>query len=184
MSQSAKTENPEQMHEFIRELTAHQSQLRSFVGYLLGGRVDGAEDLTQEVNLLLWQKHKLYEPGTNFRAWAFAMARYVVMGHQRRMRKSGTLIFDQDLIDRLAEEWQAEPEHHERKIAALECCFEKLSDADQDLIRIRYKGHGELKQMADHTETAAGNLRLRLFRLRAAIKRCIETELETEAQLS
>lgn len=169
---------------FVRELTEHQASLRTFMGYLLGGRSDSADDLVQEVNILLWQKREVYQPDTNFRAWAFATARFVVMSHHRRLKREGRMIFDPELIDRLADEWQQEPDDREIKISAVENCVQKLPDADQELIRTRYSGHGAVEKFSETDERTAGNLRLRLFRLRAAIKQCVQQELKAEAQLS
>lgn len=179
----SETNHSDLMCEFVHELTEHQAALRAFVCYLLGGRADGAVDLVQEVNLLLWKKHKQYRPGTNFRAWAFTTARYVVLGHRRRLRKDGYLMFDSDLIERLGDEWQAEPNESERKMAALESCFEQLPGRDKKLLRARYNGHGGVEQMAGEGELTAGNLRSRLFRLRAALKQCVQHELKAEEGL-
>lgn len=171
------------MREFVRELTEHQSALRSFIGYLTGGSSDTA-DLAQEVNLLLWEKRNQFKLGTNFRAWAFTTARYVVMGHRNKMRKDNKLIFDQDLLETLADEWQEQPDEHESKLAALHCCLEKLSDADQTLLRARYSQHGEVERMADAADRSGGGLRARLFRLRAALKQCVKRELVVEGGMA
>lgn len=174
---------PDLMREFVRELTEHQSALRSFVGYLMAG-TEGAPDVAQEVNLILWEKRAQFEPGTNFRAWAFTTARFVVLGHRRRLRKEGLLLFDQDLVERLANEWQAQPDRYQHRLATLHTCIEKLSDDDQALLRVRYSGHGGVEQMAAKSGREGSTLRARLFRLRAALKRCVERELEVEGGIS
>ena len=169
--------------EFVSELTEHQAALRSFVGYLMTGAAE-TSDVVQEVNLLLWEKRGQYKPGTNFRAWAFTTARYVVLGHRRRQRKEGRMLFDPDLVERLADEWQAQPDEHTRKLAALEHCLEKLSDSDLALVQARYSGHGEVERMAEQAGVSGTSLRLRLFRLRAALKQCVLRELEVEGGLA
>lgn len=178
------TDDPKDpIRDFVRELTQHQPGLRAFVGYLMCGS-GAAEDVVQEVNLLLWEKREQFTPGTNFRAWAFTVARYTVLGHQRRLRRQGLLLFDPDIVERLADEWQAEPDEHERKLAALEQCLEKLPEADLKLVRARYSGHGNVEQMADESGRSAGSLRVRLFRLRAALKQCVKSELEMEGGIA
>jgi RNA polymerase sigma-70 factor, ECF subfamily len=171
------------MREFVRELTEHQAALRSFVGYLMTG-TQSAPDVTQEVNLILWEKRGQFEPGTNFRAWAFTTARYVVLGYRRRLRKEGLLLFDQDLVEQLADEWQAQPDGYQHRLATLHTCIEKLSDADQALLRVRYSGHGGVERMASQSGGEGSSLRARLFRLRAALKQCVERELEVEGGIS
>jgi len=180
---SMSEENTDRMREFVRELTEHQAGLRAFVGYLLAG-VPDSQDVVQEVNLVLWEKRDQFEPHTNFRAWAFATARFVVLSHRRRLRRDGAMIFDTEVLERLANEWHAEPDEHERKLAALQCCIEKLPDDDLQLVRQRYSGHGEIEQLSSRIGRSAGSLRLRLFRLRAALKQCVKRELEVEGGLA
>ncbi|MCH7227127.1 sigma-70 family RNA polymerase sigma factor [Haloferula sp. A504] len=170
------------MREFVRELTEHQQALRTFVDYLMMG-APGASDVAQEVNLLLWEKRAQFKPGTNFRAWAFTMARYVALGHRRKLRRDGALVFDPDLIERLADEWEAEPDERERKLAALDHCLEQLPDEDLKLVRARYGSHGEIERLAGEIGKTSGSLRLRLFRLRAALKQCVRAELKLEGGL-
>lgn len=169
--------------DFVRELTEHQPALRAFVGYLMMGS-PGTADVVQDVNLLLWEKREKFEPGTNFRAWAFAVARYTVLGHRRKLRRDGALLFDPDLIETLADEWQAEPDEHDRKLAALTHCLEKLPKSDLKLVRARYGGHGNVERLAKEDGKSSGSLRLRLFRLRAALKQCVRAELEVEGRLT
>ncbi|MDG2324151.1 MAG: sigma-70 family RNA polymerase sigma factor, partial [Akkermansiaceae bacterium] len=182
-SQMSSMNEQDLMREFVRELTEHQSALRSFVGYLMAG-TQSAPDVSQEVNLILWEKRGQFEPGTNFRAWAFTTARYVVLGHRRRLRKEGLLLFDQDLVEQLADEWQAQPDEYQNKLATLHTCIEKLSDSDQSLLRVRYSGHGGIERMAAESGREGASLRTRLFRLRAALKQCVERELKVEGEIS
>lgn len=172
-------DDPTQMSDFVRELTAHQAPLRAFVQYLMAGSED-AKDAVQEVNVLLWEKRAEYEAGTNFRAWGFAIARYVVLARRRQLRKDGHVAFDPDLVDRLADEWQAQPDEHLQKLAALEHCLDKLDDGDLSLVQARYTGHGKIKELARELDCSANSLSLRLSRLRAALKQCVRRELEVE----
>lgn len=167
------------MREFVRELTDHQPALRAFVSFLMAGS-SGFADAVQEVNLLLWEKRGQFRPGTNFRAWAFTMARFVVLGHHRRMRRDHVLVFDADLIEQLADEWEAQPDQHERKLAVLERCLAQLPDDDAELVRLRYGGHGDVERFAATAGKSAGSLRLRLFRLRAALKQCVQRGIGLE----
>ena len=169
------TNDPESL--FVQEITELQPALRAFIGYLMSG-ASGVSDVTQEVNVLLWKKREEFELGTNFRAWAFTFARYQVLGYHRRMRKEGKLLFSPELVDQLADEWQAEPDEHEKQLVALETCLQKLPPDDLEIVRARYAGHGGVERLAKKLGRNASGLRLRLFRLRAALKRCVEQQLE------
>lgn len=181
---SQSDETNETTRAFVREFTELQPGLRAFIGYLLNG-AGGASDLTQDVNLVLWEKRDHFEAGTNFRAWAFTVARYEVLSHLRRIRKEGKkVLFSAELVDRLAEEWQDESFDHEKHLVALEYCLEKLPSDDLDLMRARYRAHGGVERFAEKVGRNAGTLRLRLFRLRAALKRCVEKQIEEEGDFA
>jgi RNA polymerase sigma-70 factor (ECF subfamily) len=60
-----------------------------------------ADDILQETNLVLWSKQDEFTPGTDFRVWAFRVARYQVMAYRKR-QSLDRLVFGDELIDRLA----------------------------------------------------------------------------------
>lgn len=165
--------------EFVGQITELQSGLRAFISYLMSG-ASGVADVSQEVNILLWKKRDQFEIGTNFRAWAFTIARYQVLSHLRQMRKEGKFLFSPELMDQLADEWQEDTDEHEKLLVALEFCLEKLPSDDLELVNIRYAGHGGVERFAEKLGLRAGSMRLRLFRLRAALKRCVEQQIEDE----
>ena len=74
-------------HElFLRLFTAHEPALRTFVRSLVPLVAD-ANDVMQEVAVVLWQKFGEYESSEDFRRWAFGVARFKVLAWQRdRMR--------------------------------------------------------------------------------------------------
>ena len=60
------------------ELLRHQDRLRGFIRCLLIDRRD-ADDVWQDVNLLLVRKAADFRTGTDFWAWAIQVARYQVL---------------------------------------------------------------------------------------------------------
>ena len=169
--------------EFVHELTSVQPELRAFVRYLMMG-TEGAADVLQEVNVLLWEKRGEFEPGTNFRAWAFTSARYVSLGHRRKEQRQGMTLFEPEMVDRLADEWEAEADDHEHKLNALQKCVSRLPAEDQSLLQARYSKHGDVERMARVKGRSGSGLRARLFRLRAALKQCVMEQLKLEGGLS
>ena len=94
--------------DFVKELTNHQSSMLAYIRSLAPGG-SGARDLLQEVNITLWQKRESYELGTNFKAWAFQTIRYHLLNHRRRLASQGWLVFDDDILQRVAPELDFEP---------------------------------------------------------------------------
>ncbi|MCW1886339.1 sigma-70 family RNA polymerase sigma factor [Luteolibacter flavescens] len=164
--------------DFVKLLTEHQGVICSFVISLLPG-APGTDDVIQEVNTLLWAKRSQFELGTNFRAWALAVARFQVMAHLRVLKQRRWVTLDDDVAAMLAEEIEehAEPEVMERQLDALRACLGKLRPEDRDLLLQRYWRKSRLQDFAVDRGRSLSGLKVQLFRLRAALKRCIEDRI-------
>jgi len=162
--------------EFVRELTNHQTAMLAYIRSLAPGG-SGARDLLQEVNITLWQKRETFELGTNFKAWAFQTIRYHLLNHRRRLMSHGWLVFDDDLVERMSPELEADPEELEERHLALRRCLQRLRPQDRDLIHHRYASGATLNEYAATTRRSAGTLKAILFNLRSVLRRCIERQL-------
>src|SRR4051794_33514348 len=96
--------NPEheQYGSFLRLYTAHEAAIRAFVRRLVPTRQD-ADDVMQEVAVVLWGKFGARPAEAPFRAWAFEVARIEVLGW-RRDKGRDRLVLDEDVISLVAEE--------------------------------------------------------------------------------
>ncbi|GAA5482947.1 hypothetical protein Hsar01_02173 [Haloferula sargassicola] len=177
---SAKSADPvseQREGDFVCQLIGIQPELRAFIGHLLP-IVDARADALQEVNLLLWKKRESFEPGTSFKNWAFTCARFVVMSRQKKARRDRRLVFSDELIERLAEEFeQADPSMEER-LPALRRCLEKVPETERRLLLDRYSEHGAVTRHSERSGRSAAALRAMLFRLRIALRKCVERELQ------
>lgn len=167
--------------EFVLELTNHQSSMLAYVRSLAPGG-SGARDLLQEVNITLWQKRDTFTLGTNFKAWAFQTIRYHMLNHRRRLASQGWLVFDDDLIERMSPGFEREPDELEERHLALRKCLLRLRPQDRDLLHHRYATGSSLKEYALKTNRSSGTLKAVLFNLRAALRRCIERDLNASLQ--
>jgi RNA polymerase sigma-70 factor (ECF subfamily) len=180
---TAMQNNALQEAEFVGQIASLQAELHAFIISLMPG-TEGAEDVVQETNLVLWEKRKTFKPGTNFRAWAFQTARYKVMGHRRKLANLGFLIFDDDLAEQLAEECEAEPEELTTRMDALKKCLTRLKETERQLIEHRYMADSNLDDFAQKSGRSADSLRVTLFRIRAGLKKCMIGELNIKNILS
>lgn len=171
------------MPEFVNLLTRHQSDIWAFLLALMPGHPDVA-DVQQKVNLVLWKKRGDFTPGSDFRAWALTVARYEVMAHRKHLGRQPYFIFDAEVIEQLADDAPAELWEAPERLQALERCLAHLRDEDRKLLRHRYWKRGSLEDYARGCGRSVSALSVSLFRLRAALRRCIANELETRGTLS
>lgn len=169
--------------EFIRELTNHQTAMLAYIRSLAPGG-SGARDLLQDVNITLWQRRDSFELGTNFKAWAFQTIRYHILNHRRKLVSQGWLVFDDDLVERMSPGFELEPDALEERHLALRKCLLKLRTKDRELLHHRYATSAPLQEFAERTHRSAGTLKAILFNLRAALRQCIERELQAASRKS
>ena len=161
---------------FVSEITRHQTALRGYIISLMPG-ISGIGDVLQETNLTLWEKRQKYQPETNFRAWAFATARFKVKEHRRRVMRAGLPLLDEELAEELGEMTDEAPEAVDERLTALSKCLGRLSDVHRQLIEQRYFSGASLEEFAARCGRSVNSLQVTLCRTRAALKKCIQHEM-------
>src|SRR5882724_10581713 len=90
---------------------------------MLGNNAD-AEDVLQRASITIWRKFGEFDPSKDFFAWASSFCFYEAKNFQRVSARS-RLHFDDELMQRLAEERVADLDHREARLAAVDRCIEE-----------------------------------------------------------
>ncbi|WP_435017808.1 RNA polymerase sigma factor [Tundrisphaera sp. TA3] len=69
----------------------YQHRLVGVLAHLVGGRLEEAEDLTQDVFLRIYRARKGYKPKAKFSTWLFTIANNLAMNHLRGKGRAPTL---------------------------------------------------------------------------------------------
>ena len=177
----AMTDNPSSSSEnFGLLFVQHQGQIYGYIRTLAVDRHD-ADEVLQETAAVLWKKFDQFEPGTNFLAWALAVAHREARSYLRQKHRQGHL-----LSDSLAELVAADTVHQGAELAgvheALAGCLGRLADGDRDLIRQRYQREGNIRTLAEHLGRPASTVYNALARIHRKLLNCIQRQLGTEAR--
>jgi RNA polymerase sigma-70 factor (ECF subfamily) len=159
----------------VQRLTAAQSHLYAFICSLLGSTRE-APDVLQETNVLLWQRAAEYDPTREFLPWAYTLARYQVMTHRKRVSRD-RLVLDDELLGEVAAAVASRNYNLEDRLRALGDCIDKLPDRQRELIRRRYAQGRAVKALAAELGQPATAVSVLLYRIRAALGKCIEQAL-------
>ncbi len=122
--------------DFVRLITSCQLDIHRYVHSLLPDPNEAAE-VVQETNVVLWEKRSQFETGTDFRAWAFQIARYKLLEH-RAQRKPKCLCFSDALIDELALQAMQCAKVDSDLVDGLRRCIAQLAARDRELLGQRY----------------------------------------------
>lgn len=163
--------------DFAALMAAHQGRLGGFIRSLTAD-ADVARDLLQEVNVVMLKKARDFEPGTNFTAWAFRIARFEVMTWRRKMGRS-RLTFDDDLVARIADTAERSDDRYRERVEALQGCLEKLPDRQRDVVQRRYLEEWSVADLAEDLGDKANAVSQLLFRARQNLVKCMERTLRT-----
>ena len=154
----------------------HILPLRGFI-YGLVPRRHLVDDIVQETFVTACQKAESYQPGSNFRAWIFTIARFKALAALKRDGGRAAL-FEADLVDLLATE---EPPDHgfQDRVAALDTCVAKLADAARRAIVLRYSENLGPTEIAQRMGWSVNALNVALSRARVFLRRCVEETART-----
>lgn len=169
---------PDDSDQFIQDLTASQNSLYGYILSLLPDR-SVAQDILQEVSVTAWQKRADFTAGTSFFAWASKIAYFHVLSHRRKMSRD-RLVFDDDVLDYLAERQLEREEEVNRRAVALKACLEKLPAAQKQLVEQRYAPGGSVQDIAAKAGKSVGAISQTLYRIREALMKCVEQTVATE----
>ncbi len=170
--------NADDTERFVQILTRHQSVLRTFIHAIV---LDwhAAEDVLQETNAVLWRKSHQFEFGTNFRAWAFAIA-----NNQARSARLKFSREKQRFSDAAAEQIAADATDRfsdfDNRREALELCYQKLNDRQRGMLCQRYTDNQSIVNIAESTSRPVGSIRQTLYLIRRSLAECIRRKLGGE----
>lgn len=164
--------------QFIQDLTASQNSLYGYILSLLPDR-SVAQDILQEVSVTAWQKRADFAAGTSFFAWASKIAYFHVLSHRRKMSRD-RLVFDDDVLDYLAERQVERAAEVDRRALVLKNCLEKLPAAQKQLVEQRYAPGGSVQDIASKAGKSVGAISQTLYRIRETLMKCVEQNLAAE----
>ncbi|MEM6474336.1 MAG: sigma-70 family RNA polymerase sigma factor [Planctomycetota bacterium] len=163
--------------QIVAELTKCQASIELYVRGLLPG--DPAfEEVVQQANARIWEKRATFELGTNFRAWAFAIARFEVLNYRKKQARDARLRFSVELTETIATEFSSMHDDLEDRQLALRNCLKVMAPESRELLMSRYGTKETLAEFASRIGRSAGGLKVALNRLRSSLGDCIERRLQ------
>jgi RNA polymerase sigma-70 factor, ECF subfamily len=166
--------------QFVRHLTSCQPRLHAYILSLLPNWND-ANDVLQDTNLVIWHRSEEFIEGTNFLAWAYAIARYKVLAHHRD-RHRDRHIFDDELFALVADQAEHRALPGESAVVVLKGCMKELSPLQREMLRQRYAKNGSVQEMARVLGRSAAVVSVTLSRIRHRLMACVRRKLEEETQ--
>jgi RNA polymerase sigma-70 factor (ECF subfamily) len=165
----------------MRLWVRHQARVYAYIRALVFRRAD-AEDLLQEVAVVLWRKFDQFEPGSRFDQWAYRVARNQVLYYRQR-RHRDRLLFSQDLVDSIADEMASSNPSRGGYFEALESCLSGLSADDRQLVRKRHEPGATNRSISKAIGRSESAVSRALNRIYLALLHCIRGKMAPQSAI-
>ena len=165
---------------YISLVTRHQTSILAYLLTLVPSPSD-ADDILQRANIVLWRKRAQFQIGTNFKAWAFSIARWEALAFLKERKRENWLVFNDEVASLVADRMSSTPDPAvDLYPEALRCCLGRLSAAHRRLILDRYQMGRSLADCARRSGRTENSLKVTLHRIRITLRRCISRRLQSE----
>jgi RNA polymerase sigma-70 factor (ECF subfamily) len=169
----------EQRDAFARLFAQHDRWLFAYLVSLLGSAAH-AEEVFQEVCVVLWRENDTFQIGTDFVKWVSVIAHNQVHRFRRQQRRVGLQLSDL-AVDLLSQDAVERADLLESRRDALRQCLEKLPNKDRQLVSHCYSDtRATFKMAAEDFGQPVNTIYKALNRIRKALYECIERTLSVE----
>ena len=162
----------QQAEDFAARWTAAQPAIAAFVRSLIPD-LTSAEEVLQRVAVALVRRYDRYDRSRPFVAWAIGVTKFEVL-YYRRQQATDRHIFDDELVERIADSYQVMVEKFNPMREALAKCLGELDGRSRKVLHLRYADGMTTPGIAQEMNLTAGAVRMLLWRVRGGLRRCME----------
>jgi RNA polymerase sigma-70 factor, ECF subfamily len=170
----------ESTEKLARLWTESQSVVASYV-FSLVGDFHVAEDVVQQVAVVLVREFEKYDPSRPFLPWAMGIAKNIALKERREKSKDAHWLLEAELIDHLQITFEGKSEEFTATRRALRACLEKQKNRLLEVLRWRYAFDLKPMQIAQRMGMTPGAVRVMLHRSRTSLRVCIQRSLKASA---
>ena len=169
---------PDRASQLMRLITEHQRRIFGYIYTLVPDRQD-AQDILQETSVVICEKFDQFRPGTDFAAWACQIAYWEVRRARHKFARS-KVIFNQEVVDAIAETAAELLPEMSARHEALAKCLQKLHPRDRELLLTRYEPGSGVEEAAQRSGRSLVAAYKALARLRKLLLDCVTNQLSLE----
>src|SRR5262245_15458894 len=167
-----------QEETLVKNLLQYKRVLEGML-FAMTGDAAAAEDLYQEMAILMTRKRESAGEDCKFVAWGRQIALNLVRDWRKKLARGRVQTLDDDVLEAVAGAFESSSEEAwDARAEALRHCAEKLPEKDRTLLRRRYEQAVPIDQLAAELSMSRGAVDTSLYRLRRALHDCVEMRLQ------
>jgi len=138
-----------------------------------------AEDILQQVAVVIVREFEQYDSSRPFLAWALGIARNLVLKSRRKYAKeSSRCIFDIGVVERVEAAFLQHEDELSEFRQSLRDCLKQLRNRDLEVLRWRYVYNFAAQEVARKMGLTSGAVRVMLHRVRRFLRECVHRRME------
>ncbi|SMP73367.1 RNA polymerase sigma-70 factor, Rhodopirellula/Verrucomicrobium family [Neorhodopirellula lusitana] len=163
----------------LKTMLSSQSALLAYAHSMLQD-YSAAEDVVQNVFLIVARKYEDFEEGTSIVAWCRPMVRFEVLKYLRNSKREQTVEDRvlQNAMDAAFDEQQTDDLNF--RMEYLRNCLAKLPSKRRELLRLRYQDQAGYLSIAEALGISLETVRKSLFRARHSLRNCVDLHIQRE----
>ena len=164
--------------QFTRLWTEAQPKLAGYINALVPDFQE-AEDLLQDVAVILLRKFPQYDAKLPFIGWAIGITKREVLMSRRRHARN-FLCYQSDLLERISEAYEELAPELEDRSRALAECLKAVRGRAGELLSLRYEEGLAPRAIATRVGMAVVAVRVMLSRTRSILRSCLDRQVKFE----
>jgi len=142
-----------------------------------------AEELTQEVYFKLWENLHRYRAGSNFMAWAWRVAKNLIIDSYRRSRREREAAWlDPEIIEQLpAPDDPHEQTERRQRLRLISTSLHQMPEELATLVLMRDFSGMSYQEISEATELPLGTVKSRLNRARLELATSVRRRVQIRA---
>jgi RNA polymerase sigma-70 factor, ECF subfamily len=136
-----------------------------------------AEDVLQQVAVILVRKFDQYDPTQPFLPWALGIARRELLKQQRQQARDRH-VFSADFAEQLSAVYEKMDGQFDGYRQTLADCLRELDERARNALDLRYSDDLSPAVVAERIEMTPGATRVLLHRARESLRHCIQRRLK------
>jgi RNA polymerase sigma-70 factor, ECF subfamily len=165
--------NDEVTQEFLQLFLQAEPSIRGCVLVLVPNWND-AQDITQQISVILWRKFDQFDRGTNFLSWARTIARHEAKAYWKKQSDRKRL-FSETFVDAVAAETDYLLTELDDRRAMLKFCMDRLKPSHRELLFLRYEEGRPVEEISERLSRSVDSIYKAIARLRVALLECVKS---------
>jgi len=156
---------------FLYLMTPVQGRLYAYILSRWPNKSD-ADDIMQETISILWQKFETYEPGSEFSAWAFKVAKFVLSNFRKKHYKN-QIQFSEEALSALENQSDNFLKNYTSQIETLRDCLKKLPSKESKILTLKYEEGVSSKKIATRFGMSIRTFYRVISKIHTGLMRCM-----------